>query len=180
MGRVRKLFETTQNSRALKRWDERVKIAENLSLSELRELRSETRQLQSRLNRINHIANSRLALPVIGSRAFKKPPKTDWTHRPQAWNGPVHPTGIASATTKSRLGDDLSIYHDCERSEMTIRQVRNNKEEDLSPFGIRLDVFRFYRLVPIIGYRNAKRCGARSETKSPFASKYHCGQRKIT
>ncbi len=35
------------------------------------------------------------------------------------------------------------MFHDCRISELTFRQIRNTREEDLAPYGLRMDVFRF-------------------------------------
>jgi hypothetical protein len=51
--------------------------------------------------------------------------------------------GISSAPSKSKLGDELTLFHDCARSELTLRQVRNTREADLAPYGLRVDVFAF-------------------------------------
>lgn len=114
-----------------------------MDLSELRDLRAEARLFRNRVNKINHIAVSRLTLPVIGSKAIRKPLGTEWAHRPEAWSGPVSPSGMSSIVSKARIGHELAIFHDCSTSEMTLRQIRNNREEDLAPFGIQLDVFNF-------------------------------------
>ncbi len=41
------------------------------------------------------------------------------------------------------LGDEVTLFHDCERSELTLRQLRNRRESDLAPYGVRMDVFKF-------------------------------------
>ncbi|GAA6180236.1 hypothetical protein NBRC116594_16740 [Shimia sp. NS0008-38b] len=41
------------------------------------------------------------------------------------------------------LGDEVTLFHDCRISELTLRQLRNRREKDLAPFGLRMDVFRF-------------------------------------
>lgn len=41
------------------------------------------------------------------------------------------------------VGDEVTIFHDCKISELTLRQLRNQREEDLAPFALRMDVFRF-------------------------------------
>jgi hypothetical protein len=51
--------------------------------------------------------------------------------------------GISSVASKSKLGDEITLFHDCERSELTLRQLRNQREQDLAPYGLRLDVFNF-------------------------------------
>jgi len=41
------------------------------------------------------------------------------------------------------LGDEVTLFHDCRLSELSLRQLRNTRAEDLAPFGLRMDVFRF-------------------------------------
>lgn len=41
------------------------------------------------------------------------------------------------------LGREVTLFHDCAQSELTLRQVRNSRESDLAPFGLRMDVFNF-------------------------------------
>ena len=41
------------------------------------------------------------------------------------------------------LGDEVTVFHDCQISKLTLRQLRNYREADLVPFGLRMDVFRF-------------------------------------
>ncbi len=143
MGKVKNLIDEWRIKRSLKWWDHQSNTAKSMSLSDLYDLRTKARQLRNRVNRINHIAVSRLTLPVIGSKAIKKPQGTEWAHRPEAWAGPVHPSGTSSVPDKSKIGHEVTLFHDCTSSEMTLRQVRNSREEDLAPFGIQLDVFNF-------------------------------------
>ena len=41
------------------------------------------------------------------------------------------------------LGHEVTLFHDCRHSELTLRQLRNTREADLAAFGLRMDVFRF-------------------------------------
>ena len=100
-------------------------------------------QRSRRIDALNHIAVSRLTLPVIGSNAIRKPARTEWAHRPEAWAGPVTPSGLAAVQTKTSIGSEVTVFHDCAKSEMSFRQVRNTREEDFAPFGLRMDVFNF-------------------------------------
>jgi hypothetical protein len=43
----------------------------------------------------------------------------------------------------SALGDEATLFHDCRISELTVRQIRNTREADVAPFGLRMDVFNF-------------------------------------
>jgi hypothetical protein len=143
LGKIRSFLDDMRYDRSLKWWDRKSQAAKSMDLAELRDLRTEARQFRNRVNKVNHIASSRLTLPVIGSKAIKKPQGTEWAHRPEAWSGPVSPSGMSSVKSKSRIGNELALFHDCGTSEMTLRQIRNNREEDLAPFGIQLDVFNF-------------------------------------
>jgi len=143
LDRLRNLFKDRLHKRQLLRWQDDAQAAEKMSLSDLRKLRRKANQIKRRIDAVNHVAVSRLTLPVIGSKAIRKPARTEWAHRPEAWAGPVDPTGVAAIKSKTRIGSELTIFHDCRTSELSLRQVRNTREEDLAPFGIRMDVFNF-------------------------------------
>lgn len=106
-------------------------------------MRTAARQLRAQLNNVIRVADARLALPMVGSNTFPKPLYTDWSYRPELWRLPISPIGIAAAKTKSTFGEEVMLFHDCRSSELTVRQVRNTRESDLAPFGLRMDVFRF-------------------------------------
>jgi len=37
----------------------------------------------------------------------------------------------------------VTLFHDCAHSELSLRQLRNSREADLAPYGLRMDVFAF-------------------------------------
>lgn len=142
-GRLKHLFEKRLNRFAIRRWARRVGGAETMSLSSLRQLRTQARALRWEVDRFLFVADSRLALPLIGSNAMQLPLYTEWAHRPELWTGPISQQGASAVPTKAGIGSEATLYHDCDISELTYRQVRNRSEDDLAPFGLRLDVFRF-------------------------------------
>lgn len=109
----------------------------------LRRERNRARKLRYLLNEVISVADNRLALPMIGSHAFPKPHGTDWAWRPALWREPLDVPGMSSVESKSMLGQEVTLFHDCTHSELTLRQVRNSREADLAPFGLRMDVFNF-------------------------------------
>ncbi|WP_108484543.1 DUF6478 family protein [Oceaniglobus ichthyenteri] len=129
--------------RILRRWSRLGNQAAALSLGDLRLLRDKAAALRRRLDRILHAADGRLALPHIGSTAIQKPLGCDWAYRPEPWRGPLPKPGAVAVESRTQIGREATIFHDCQVSELTYRQVRNLREADLAPFGLRLDVFRF-------------------------------------
>lgn len=128
---------------SLRRWARAASRAARVDLESLRKDRARARQLSERLDTLLRVADSRLALPRIGSDSFPLPPGTDWSWRPLLWRMPLHRKGDAGVETRSKLGEEITLFHDCKVSELTIRQLRNVRESDLAPFGLRMDVFRF-------------------------------------
>lgn len=137
------LFDTLLHRRALARWRRAALVADEAELDLLRRQRARARALRAHLDDLTYVADSRLALPRIGSNAFSKPPGTDWSWRPQLWRGPLSRKGMSAVTSKTMFGEEVTIFHDCRISELTLRQLRNSHEEDLAPFGLQMDVFRF-------------------------------------
>ncbi len=127
----------------MRRWQELAEAAPAAHLDDLRSMRGEARSLRRNIDRVIHEAEHRLALPVIGSNVIRKPMGTDFAWRPDLWKGPIPVPGFSSVPTKAQICDGATIFHDCRRSELTVRQIRNSREADIAPFGFRMDVFRF-------------------------------------
>ena len=143
MEKIREVWRRGFHRRSLKQWDAAARDAETIDLTMLRQMRAQARQVKRRVDLVSHIADARLALPRIGSNAIRKPPQSDWAFRPEIWRGPISPIGLAAIESRSKIGEAATLFHDCEISEVTLRQVRNTREGDLAPFGLRMDVFRF-------------------------------------
>lgn len=141
-GGLRGFLDRLLFRRALARWSRRADTP-GMALSELRALRGVARQTRRQIDRVLHEAEYRLALPVIGSNSFRRLPGTDWAWRPDLWKGPIPVPGMASVQGRSLISAGTTLFHDCRRSELTVRQIRNAREEDVAPFGFRMDVFRF-------------------------------------
>ncbi len=138
-----KLIDQLLQDRALRRWRRAATQAPDVDLETLRAFRNRARQLNRQLRRVMHVADSRLMLPLIGTNAIRRPLGTDWVWRPEIWRGPISPPGRAAVTSRTMFGSEATIFHDCSVSELTLRQIRNQREDILSPFGLRMDVFQF-------------------------------------
>ncbi|MEE9388129.1 MAG: DUF6478 family protein [Paracoccaceae bacterium] len=138
-----RLLNNYFHRRVLRRLNRAMSLARTQDLYALRKTRVRARELRRLVDKILHIADGRLTLPLIGSNAIQKPLHSDWAYRPELWRGPLTPPGIAPAITKTRLGDEVQVFHDCKISEITLRQVRNTHGQDLAPFGLSIDVLKF-------------------------------------
>ena len=124
-------------------WARLARRADTADLTTLRQQRGAARTLRQHLDTLISVSEGRLALPMIGSNAFPKPHGTDWAWRPALWREPIAVKGRAAVQNKEKLGDEVTLFHDCRISELTLRQLRNTEKKDLAPFGLRMDVFRF-------------------------------------
>jgi len=139
----RRTFDRLAHAGVMRRWAYLARAVTTMPLSRLRQVRLRALELRQILDRVLFIADGRLLLPHIGSNAFKRPLHSDWAWRPQLWRGPIFPPGQAAVETKASFGDEVTLFHDCRISELTVRQLRNSRESDLAPFGLRMDVFNF-------------------------------------
>ncbi|MCC7320518.1 MAG: hypothetical protein IT542_06005 [Rubellimicrobium sp.] len=140
---MRQALDWMMQRRALARWERRAEQAGRAELSELRRQRAQAQALRQPLDRLLMAAETRLALPRVGSTAFPRPAGTDWGWRPMLWRGPLGIRGLAGVESQTRIGDEITLFHDCRSSEITLRQMRNHREDDLAPFGLHMDVFAF-------------------------------------
>ncbi len=129
--------------RSLRRWHEIADEAPAADLDRLRLQHGRARSLRREIDRLIHEAEYRLTLPLIGSNAMRKPLGTDWAWRPDLWKGQIPVPGFAAVPGRTEVCEGATIFHDCQRSELTFRQIRNMREQDLAPFGFRMDVFAF-------------------------------------
>lgn len=130
-------------SGGLRRWTKAAQAAPTADLAELRSQRATARRLKAQIDQLIHVAEARLALPLIGNQSFPRPVDADWAWRPELWCGPLPVPGMSSVQSKSMLGREATLFHDCSSPEITLRQLRNMREADLAAYGLRLDVFRF-------------------------------------
>lgn len=127
----------------MRAWGKASREAKRSSLTSLRFQIAQARELRAALDGFFQVAESKLALPRIGSNAFFRPMEADWSWRPEFFRGPLTISGRSSVESRTAIDQGLTIFHDCRRSELTFRQIRNTRQEDLAPYGLRLDVFRF-------------------------------------
>lgn len=141
--RWRNLLDGLLHKRALRRWAGLAEAAPQADTEFLRQWRGRARGLRRHLDRVLAVAEDRLALPAIGSNALRRPIGTDWAWRPDLWRLHLAVPGIAGAQNRTAVTEGVVLFHDCRLAELTARQIRNTRAEDIAPYGLSLDVFRF-------------------------------------
>lgn len=129
--------------RNIARWRKAARNVDALDLATLDRQNENAKKLLRHIQAFRSEAESRLALPRIGSATFPQPPGTDWAWRPKPWRSTAEPMGLAPALSKMEMTNELVIFHDCPRAEVSLRQSRNTRDTDLAPFGITLETFHF-------------------------------------
>ncbi len=135
-GGATRVLERLLARRVLRRWAAAARRADRVDLPTLRRQRRAARALRPILDALLTVADTRL-LPD----ADPTPPAgADWALRPQPWRGPLPQPGLVSPRSGARLGDTLALFHDCDRAEMALRQLRCG---GAAPFALQLEVFGF-------------------------------------
>lgn len=129
--------------RALARWKTAAHEVDQRDLATLEVESKMAHQILRDAGRFKLAADDRLNLPPIGSEAFARPPGTDWSWRPEIWRAPFAGGGIAPAKPKDKITNEVVIFHDCKRAEISLRQSRNKRDIDLSAYSLAVEVFHF-------------------------------------
>lgn len=131
------------NRKVLSFWRRAAHVADHAPTPGLRRQRDAARRLRFQLDRFIQKADARLIRPEIGSSQFPTPVGTDWTWRPDLWRSPLPRPGVASASRKTAIDGQATLFHDCDLMEITARQIRNRRDNDLSPFSLVIEVLDF-------------------------------------
>ena len=129
--------------RSAARWRQATREASETDLEGLEVQNQMASKMLRRVRDFKIEADSRLALPRVGSTTFARPSGTDWSWRPKPWRAQFADGGLAPARPKQEMTNELVIFHDCKRGEVSLRQYRNMRQIDLSPFGVALEVLHF-------------------------------------
>ena len=129
--------------RVVARWKATTQQAGDVDLAALEAQSQMAQKLMRHVNDFRVEAESRLALPRPGSTTFPRPSGTDWSWRPKIWRSAFAAGGLAPAMPKDSMTNEVVIFHDCKSAEVSLRQTRNMREIDLSPYGLSIEAFHF-------------------------------------
>lgn len=141
--RPRKWLERKTRERALRQWAEMAESVEFMGPGRIRNLTEEAMALRASLNRFLMRGDRKAAVSRVALDALSLPGGTDWRWRPGFMAGQITPRGISTPEPGARLGDRAAAWHDCAEQALILEQVQNPRATDLSPYGLRLEVFGF-------------------------------------
>lgn len=142
MARDRGLLDKVFQQRMLRRWARAARSASSTEPAVLARQLHQAQLLRRHLTDLIYRAEGRLG-PGDAASDLPKAHNADWVWRPEIWRGPLAVPGVCAARTQSALGTEVTVFHDCPHSELTLRQVRNIQAFDRAPFGLQMEVFRF-------------------------------------
>ncbi len=142
-GRIAQIIDQWHLRKVQERWSKAADGAVEMDPFALRALRAEARGMRRQVDRVIHAADYRLAAPALGSGLPRMPLGTDWAGRADAWRGPLPQPGAIANADRTEISNDLALYHDCPLAEISVRQLRNQREAHRAPFGLAIEVFGF-------------------------------------
>lgn len=141
--RPRKWLDRKARERAQAQWADMAESVEFMGPARIRNLTEEAVALRASLNRFLMRGDRKAAVSRAALDALPLPGGTDWRWRPGFMAGQITPRGISAPETGTRLGDRAGVWHDCAERALILEQVQNPRATDLSPYGLRLEVFGF-------------------------------------
>ena len=112
-------------------------------LATLRGVRGSARALRRQVDRVIYAAEGRLALPAREAGRLPSLLGADWAWRPEPWCGPMPLAGKAGLGASTRIGEGISLFHDCPLAEIGFRQVLNRLPGDGSAYGMAIETYGF-------------------------------------
>jgi hypothetical protein len=142
-GQLARLIDRWRLRKVQDYWTRSADAAPEMRPLALHSLRGQARAMRRQIDRVIHVADQRLLAPVIGAALPRLPLGTDWSWRADAWRGPLSQAGLVATSDRSRISDDVSLYHDCRLGEVILRQRRSFGADDRAPFCLAIEVFGF-------------------------------------
>ncbi|MGZ9808925.1 DUF6478 family protein [Pseudoroseicyclus sp. H15] len=134
-------IERGLTERAEQRWARWARQAPRTAPGRLAAQAAAAHKLRHHLGEVIATADDRLPLHRLGSAEPERPPGCDWAWRPRLWQSATADPGLAGAESRSAIGDDITLFHDCPRAEIILRQTR--QEGGPAPYGLGMEVFAF-------------------------------------
>ena len=126
--------------RSLRRWRRVVSDVDRMDPGTLANLRKEAGQERQILDQALSRIDSKL---TAAARPPAAPGDSDWIWRPEVFTSRLAQPGFAGIASGAPLGESAKMFHDCSRSEITLRQTTGRAYAASAPYGLAFDVLQF-------------------------------------
>lgn len=138
--RAARVLDRLRQRRALAQWALRAARAGRGPAGDLRRQQLQARELRAALDAFLVDAGTRLA--AARAEDAPLPPGADWSWRPPFWRSPLPGPGLAAVASQTPITEGMTLFHDCDDSSITIRQLQTRPEAP-APFALAMDVLDF-------------------------------------
>lgn len=142
MSNLREFIEAFVQRRQSERLDLYRLQLKDMPLTKVKTLGQNLRPRRRVLNELLYDIDARLAQP-IGFDPVERHGSTDWIWRPEVLMAPMACKSVTAIGVGQEIGPEVKLFHDCEKSELSLRQIRLNKARDYAPFGLAIEIFDF-------------------------------------
>ncbi|WP_255471100.1 DUF6478 family protein [Paracoccus sp. M683] len=141
--RPRSWLSRFRRERGAREWSRVADGAAGLGAADRRSLQPEAHALRQDLNRFLQITRPSVRLSQAALDALPLPAGTDWQWRPGFLSRPLSPSGMVSPENGQVLGDQVTLWHDCAKRALILRQLPNAEVTALARYGMTLEVMGF-------------------------------------
>ena len=128
---------------SLSRWRRTLKAADKMSTPALETLTKDITRLRDELDDMGSTAASALRNRPDRAQDFERPDQCDWAVRPDVWVNSMRPRGIVSFASAQKLPGDITVFHDANIADISLRQDPAPASLNGPLFGLVFEIYRF-------------------------------------
>lgn len=131
-------------AQVMRRWAGVLASPDTASASDLRAMQGQMRGLRNDLARMAGAAQSALLQRTAAvADGILRPDQCQWVWRPDPWARALVPRGQVGVASPTKLAPDVTLFHDANAPDLTIRQEPARDPAWGARFGIVMEVYRF-------------------------------------
>lgn len=109
----------------------------------LRRLEAGSKRPRNRLEQLVEVSDENLAKSAEVVDRVQKPYNADWVWRPEIWHRQLPTRKCSCFQSPTKIGNEVTLFHDCTHSEINLLQNRSEKDADGAAFHFGIDVSEF-------------------------------------
>lgn len=126
----------------LRRWQRALKDPKQLPTSDLDRMHGQIRGMRDRLDSMAAKARTELRTRSKLAEGIDRPDQCDWAVRPAPWHEEMRPRGLVNLSSPQKLPGGVTLFHDANHADMSLRQELAPSWMEGAQFGLVLEVYR--------------------------------------